>query len=41
LITTMSNAGFVKENIFGMPFDFDWLGDKISQYCVYGYFKMI
>ena len=41
LIKTMSNAGFVEENIFGMPFDFDWLGDKISQYCLYGSFKMI
>jgi len=41
LIMTLSKAGFVEENIIGMPLDLDWLDDKISQYCLYGVFRRI
>ena len=41
LIITLSKAGFVEVGIVGMPLDFDWLDDKISQYCLYGVFRKI
>ena len=41
LVMTLSKAGFVEENIIGMPLDLDWLDDKISQYCLYGVFRRI
>jgi SAM-dependent methyltransferase len=38
LTMIMSKAMFIEEKVFSMPLDFDWLDDKISQYCIYGVF---
>jgi SAM-dependent methyltransferase len=38
LTAMMSKAGFIEEIVFSMPLGFDWLDDKISQYCIYGVF---
>lgn len=39
LVETVTNYGFVVEDLFAMPLNLNWLDSKISQYCIYGIFK--
>jgi SAM-dependent methyltransferase len=39
LIKKVTYYDFLVDDLFGMPLNFDWLGSKINQYCVYAVFK--
>jgi SAM-dependent methyltransferase len=39
LVKTITRFGFVVDDLFAMPLNFNWLGSKMRQYCIYAVFK--
>jgi SAM-dependent methyltransferase len=39
LLETVTSYGFLAEDLFAMPLNFDWLDSKMSQYCIYAVFE--
>ena len=39
LVETVTKYDFVVDDLFAMPLNLDWLDSKMSQYCVYAFFK--